>query len=565
MNEARFRAVMDDKVSSKIDKIRDGFDKAFGHGSSASLFGNVGAKAVEKGFSLVERAGEKVVDVLKDSIEHAIADEESIAKLGQALRANVKDWDGNQEAIERVLKARIALGFSDEEQRDSLALLVAATKNEQKALEQQRLAMDLARLKRISLADATAALVKVDAGSFRVLKSLGIQLDKNATKEEALRKIQQVAAGQAETYANTTAGKLAIAQIKWGELLEKLGYKLLPVVTEALDGLISTIDAAMPLIDTMADFAGNAGKAFEFWGEKVEFVLDVMTPWDGQFHEHANSVKALEHSFSEASDRMTAKSVAVSGAAIGMANALPKQMETAKDEAVKIARETPGEIAAAFLSRQQIWEDAVDVARQTAEDALTKTAEIANIQGFLTSKELAEGLRDGRPAVQQAWKQAQQDAQQRLHELSEGGRKAGKDTTLNYASGLTSGIPAVNQAVNKIAKAVSKYLKISSPAETGPLSKGGGPEGWGKRAVRLWADGGESQLARVNSVLSRMTGPGVGTPALAGVGAIGTGRGVKRDVVINLNGREFARATIDDLDEELYWRNAGSGGATLEG
>jgi hypothetical protein len=206
-----------DAASGPIGRV----SKAMGGLSTAAgVLAGVGLVAVAAG--------------LGEAVKGALAEEKSIAKLDAALKANVKNWDGNREAIEGVLAARMDLGFSDDEQRESLSLLVAATHDSTKALELQRTAMDLARLKNISLSEASEALVKVEGGQFRLLKSLGIELDKNATQQDALTAVQRVATGQADAYANTSGGKLLKAQIKVGEALEKIGTVVLPVLADAL-------------------------------------------------------------------------------------------------------------------------------------------------------------------------------------------------------------------------------------------------------------------------------------------------------------------------------------------
>jgi hypothetical protein len=241
-NEIKLRAILEDKVSAPLHSIRNEFDKLTGTKGSGSLFGNVSSKAIAKGFKLVDDAASAVVGVLGDAVQAAIEDEQSQRKLATSLMANIPAWDGNTSAIEKVLQARIKLGFSDESQRESLSLLVAATHDVNKALDVQRTAMDLARFKGISLMDATEALTKVEAGRYRILASLGIQLKAGATAQDALTAVQRVATGQAEDYATTTGGKLVVAQTRMNEKLEELGYKLLPVVTTAIDVLSLALD-----------------------------------------------------------------------------------------------------------------------------------------------------------------------------------------------------------------------------------------------------------------------------------------------------------------------------------
>src|SRR3990167_8182645 len=87
---------------------------------------------------LATRAIGKVTDYLGDALHAAQEEEASIAKLTTAIEANVEGWDGNTDAMESVLKTRMKLGFSDDEQRDSLAKLVGVTHDVTTALDVQR-------------------------------------------------------------------------------------------------------------------------------------------------------------------------------------------------------------------------------------------------------------------------------------------------------------------------------------------------------------------------------------------------------------------------------------------
>ncbi|TAL42571.1 MAG: hypothetical protein EPN91_07965, partial [Salinibacterium sp.] len=169
---------------------------------------------------------------LKGAAEAAIAEEKNIAKLDAALKANIPGWDGNRDAIDRRIEAGERLAFSDDEQRASLALLVGATKDVSKAQALQATAMDLARLKGIGLEEASTALIKVEGGQYRALKALGIQLRDGATATEALAAVQKVARGQAEAYADTTAGAMESLGLVIDDLQEDIGAALLPVIKE---------------------------------------------------------------------------------------------------------------------------------------------------------------------------------------------------------------------------------------------------------------------------------------------------------------------------------------------
>src|SRR5512137_1013141 len=146
-NNVRFTASLNDQVSGKLTKIRDNFDRLGKSKGAMTLLQGVGMGAGISAWGAVSNAASGAIDYLAQATRAAAEDEASQLKLYQALEQNARGWDGNREAIEAVIKERMKLAFSDEEQRDSLALLVADTGDVNEALEIQRGAMDLARLK----------------------------------------------------------------------------------------------------------------------------------------------------------------------------------------------------------------------------------------------------------------------------------------------------------------------------------------------------------------------------------------------------------------------------------
>lgn len=262
------------KASSDLDRLRDKFDRLQKQGAKGFMIG-AGAAVTTAALGLLSTAAGKVIDVLGDSVRAAVEEEKSVALLGAALRANIPAWDGNTAAIEKVLTARMALGFADDEQRESLKLLVAATHDASKALAIQRIAMDLARFKGIDLATATLALVRVESGQFTGLKRLGIAIEENATVTEALAAVQKVASGQAETYARTNAGKLEVSQVKVGEAMEKLGMVIMPVLVDVLG---EAADAATGLATVFDVLSGKARLTSDEGRALIDFVAGLPGP-----------------------------------------------------------------------------------------------------------------------------------------------------------------------------------------------------------------------------------------------------------------------------------------------
>lgn len=187
---------------------------------AATGFGLAGGISI---FNTATRAIGAVTDAVGDSLTAFREDALSQAKLRSALEANIEGWDGNADAIERVIAARMDLGFSDDEQRASLALLVAQVEDVNDALAIQRTAMDLARLKGIGLAEASTILARAYLGSTTQLSKMGIKLAKGVDGMEAIAAVQQRAAGQAEAWGESSAGAAEVFDIKVGELQESIG------------------------------------------------------------------------------------------------------------------------------------------------------------------------------------------------------------------------------------------------------------------------------------------------------------------------------------------------------
>lgn len=201
------------------------------------------------------------IDFLTQSVQAAAEEEAGIASLTAALKANVAGWDGNTAAIEATIAARERLAFSDDDLRASLAILVGATGDITKAFDIQSVAMDLARYKHISLQEASEALIRVENGQYRLLKSLGIEIPKNATALEVLALVEKYAAGQAQAYANTTQGSFDQLGIAVQDLQEDIGKGLAPAANDLAKGLeVYGIPAVRGLMDALGGL-GDVARA----------------------------------------------------------------------------------------------------------------------------------------------------------------------------------------------------------------------------------------------------------------------------------------------------------------
>lgn len=284
-----------DKVSATVKKIRTelgGFQKSVGGVKGAiPIFDKLGAATggLVNPTTLAIGAVVGLAGGLVHAAKASAQEEVGIQRLNAALRANVSGFDGSTAAIEKAIRQRELLAFSDDKLRESLSLLVPATKNVDEALRLQAIAMDLARLRGTDLAETTVLISKVYQGNLTSLKRFGINLKGVSTSTEALAKIQELAAGQAEAYGNTLSGKSESLDNKLGNIEETIGSLVLPKLTEMTDVLLIATDAAdalstavgPQLTGPLGDFgetitsAFRPDKVFEFADAVVKFGNEV--------------------------------------------------------------------------------------------------------------------------------------------------------------------------------------------------------------------------------------------------------------------------------------------------
>lgn len=129
-------------------------------------------------------------------------------------------------------------------------------------------------------------------------------------------------------------------------------------------------------------------------------------------------------------------------------------------------------------------------------------------------------------------------------------RRLGAAAMQAFINGLKSMAGAILAAIRAIIPdPIEKFLHLSSPAKEGPLSKDGGPEGWGRRAAELYTRGLASGAGGLRGA--------VGDLALAGVPRLaGTGGGMRlRDIIVNVT----TGADAHQIGREVAWALKTSG------
>jgi len=286
--------------------------------SSLKTFAKAGvAGAAGAGLAVVTKQ-------LFSSIEAAKQAQIAQAKLKQALGTAGLSYAKYGTQIDAAIQKTSKLaGLDDEELSDSFSNLVRTTGSVAKSTKGMALAANIARARNVSLETATKAVERAFAGSDLALKRYGINVpkvtdsvDKLKAKEMLLRKqmegtqgarraelqaqldairaqketaksmdksitlsrtldvAQKKYAGSAAAYGKTAAGaqdKLAVA---FENLQEKLGAKLLPVLTKVTLKLVALIEWAEL---NWPKFSAAASEAIA----KIQPILDGLSKYFG--------------------------------------------------------------------------------------------------------------------------------------------------------------------------------------------------------------------------------------------------------------------------------------------
>lgn len=231
-NEVRIRTSVKDDASRPLKDIQDSFERFKKAGVEGVAIG-ASAAITTKAFDLLGNAIGHATDFMADAVKGAIEEEAGVARLGATLRANIPAWDGNTDAIERGIAARVNLGFEDDALRESMNKLIPITRDVALAQRVQAAAMDLARFKGMDLVDASLAIGKAMSGNKRMLKELGIATSDAGDAMSTLGEVEKVVSGQAAAFAETTAGRIETARAKIASFQDDLGVQVVDAATTA--------------------------------------------------------------------------------------------------------------------------------------------------------------------------------------------------------------------------------------------------------------------------------------------------------------------------------------------
>lgn len=256
-----------------------GFDKAKKEFQSLQGFGAKSGFLLKNAMVPAAGAVTALAGGLAMAAKAAIADEQSTKLLETQLRATLGPNQALADSMaDFVDQTQLASGVADDELRPALAGLVRFTGDATKAQELLNLSVDASIATGKDLTAVSTAIGKAYDGNFTALKKLGVPLDENIIKTKDFKAAQEALTAQfggaAAANANTYAGRLAILKIRFDEMVESIGYRVLPILGKLLD----EVDKLVTIMDErgLGGVIGELGSRLRRFVDPAQAVLDVL-------------------------------------------------------------------------------------------------------------------------------------------------------------------------------------------------------------------------------------------------------------------------------------------------
>ena len=256
-----------------------GFDKAKKEFQSLQGFGAKSGFLLKNAMVPAAGAVTALAGGLALAAKAAIADEQSTKLLETQLRATLGPNQALADSMaDFVDQTQLASGVADDELRPALAGLVRFTGDAAKAQELLNLSVDASIATGKDLSAVSTAIGKAYDGNFTALKRLGVPLDENIIKTKDFKAAQEALTAQfggaAAANANTYAGRLQILKIRFDEMVESIGYRVLPILGRLLD----EVDKLVTIMDErgLGGVIGELGSRLRRFVDPAQAVLDVL-------------------------------------------------------------------------------------------------------------------------------------------------------------------------------------------------------------------------------------------------------------------------------------------------
>jgi len=274
-------------ILADVDQLKKSLQQANGDvDDSSSKMGDFAKKAGLAFAAAGAAAGAYAIKIGIDGVKAAIEDEAAQVKLANALKSATGATQAQIAATEdQILKMSLATGVSDSKLRPALQRIALSTNDLSKAQDLLSVALDVSTSTGKPLEAVANAIGKAYDGNTAALGKLGIGLSsaelKTMSFTDVQTKLTDLFGGAAAANAETYQGRLDRLKVTFEEAKETIGYKLLPIIQQLVDFIVSKV---VPALGKFADFfkpitdaIDNNKEAFtEFIGFIQKYVVPVL-------------------------------------------------------------------------------------------------------------------------------------------------------------------------------------------------------------------------------------------------------------------------------------------------
>ena len=244
-------------ILADVDQLKKSLAQANGDvDDSSSKMGEFSKKAGLAFAAAGAAAAAYAVKIGVDGVKAAIEDEAAQVKLANALKSATGATQAQIKATEdQILKMSLATGVSDEKLRPALQRIALSTNDLSKAQDLLSVALDVSTSTGKPLEAVANAIGKAYDGNTAALGKLGIGLSsaelKTMSFTDVQSKLTDLFGGAAAANAETYQGRLERLKVTFDEAKETIGYKLLPIIQQLVDFIVSKV---VPALGKFADF-----------------------------------------------------------------------------------------------------------------------------------------------------------------------------------------------------------------------------------------------------------------------------------------------------------------------
>lgn len=272
-------------ILADVDQLKKSLQQANGDvDDSSSKMGDFAKKAGLAFAAAGAAAGAYAIKIGIDGVKAAIEDEAAQVKLANALKSATGATQAQIAATEdQILKMSLATGVSDSKLRPALQRIALSTNDLSKAQDLLSVALDVSTATGKPLEAVANAIGKAYDGNTAALGKLGIGLSsaelKTMSFTDVQTKLTDLFGGAAAANAETYQGRLDRLKVTFEEAKETIGYKLLPIIQQLVDFIVSKV---VPALGKFADFFKPITEAIdnnkETFMQFIDFIQKYVVP-----------------------------------------------------------------------------------------------------------------------------------------------------------------------------------------------------------------------------------------------------------------------------------------------